>query len=51
MTIYANVVNVRGAGREVVLEFGSFLPGYLYGHSGISRASSRHSRRGYGKAV
>jgi hypothetical protein len=26
MTIYANVVNVRSAGRDVVLEFGSFFP-------------------------
>ncbi len=26
MTIYANLVNVRGSGREIVLEFGSFFP-------------------------
>ena len=26
MTIYANVVNVRSAGKDVVLEFGSFFP-------------------------
>ena len=26
MTIYANVVNVRGSGRQIVLEFGSFFP-------------------------
>ena len=26
MTIYANVVNVRSAGNDVVLEFGSFFP-------------------------
>jgi hypothetical protein len=26
MTIYANVVNVRGTGRECVLEFGSYFP-------------------------
>jgi hypothetical protein len=26
MTIYANLGNVRGPGREIVLEFGSFSP-------------------------
>jgi hypothetical protein len=26
MTIYANVVNVRSAGKDLVLEFGSFFP-------------------------
>jgi hypothetical protein len=26
MTIYANVVNVRSAGKDVVREFGSFFP-------------------------
>jgi hypothetical protein len=26
MTIFANVVNVRSAGTNVVLEFGSFFP-------------------------
>ena len=26
MTIYANVVNVRSAGKDVALEFGSFFP-------------------------
>ena len=26
VTIYANVVNVRDAGKDVVLEFGSFFP-------------------------
>jgi hypothetical protein len=26
MTIYANLVNVRRAGKDVVLEFGSFFP-------------------------
>jgi hypothetical protein len=26
MTIYANVVNVRSTGKDVVLEFGSFFP-------------------------
>src|SRR5471030_1220132 len=26
MTIYANVVNVRAAGKDLVLEFGSFFP-------------------------
>jgi hypothetical protein len=26
MTIYANLVNVRSAGKDVVLEFGSFFP-------------------------
>ena len=26
MTIYANVVNVRSAGKDIVLEFGSFFP-------------------------
>jgi hypothetical protein len=27
MTFYANIVNVRGAGHDLVLEFGSFFPG------------------------
>ena len=26
MTIYPNVVNVRSAGKDIVLEFGSFFP-------------------------
>jgi hypothetical protein len=26
MTIFANIVNVRSAGRDLVLEFGSFFP-------------------------
>jgi hypothetical protein len=26
MTLYDNLVNVRGCGREIVLEFGSFFP-------------------------
>jgi hypothetical protein len=26
MTIYANIVNVRSVGRDVVLEFGCFFP-------------------------
>src|ERR1700680_4752666 len=26
VTIYANVVNVRSAGKDIVLEFGSFFP-------------------------
>ena len=31
MTIYANVVNVRSAGKDVVLEFGSFFPDGQHG--------------------
>jgi hypothetical protein len=26
MTIYANVVNVRSTGKDIVFEFGSFFP-------------------------